>query len=133
VIVATALTSLWEINRFVAMPGTEVFDETFPSPMLRYVHDELPKRADVQQPAVVLFTYHPGGNPIEEPVYNTDVAWPFDAPILRAHDLGPRNQELFDHLARTQPDRMVYRFDWSNTRANRDPVTRLGTARDLGR
>ena len=69
-----------------------------------YVHPNLP-----HTPAVVLFRYAPGkDNPHIEPVYNTDVAWPDDAPVIRAHDLGPRrNIEIF----RYYPERAFYSCD----------------------
>jgi hypothetical protein len=132
-VLTTAVTSLWEINRHVAMPGTEVMDETFPSTRLRYLQYQLPTRAELHTPAVVLFPYFFGWNYFEEPVYNTDVAWPFDATIMRAHDLGEHNQVLFDYLARTQPDRTIYRFNWRLYRDRQDPLIPLGTARELGR
>ncbi len=68
----------------------------------------------VEKPAIVLFTFDVN-NPSsvhEEPVYNWDVAWPDDAPIIRAHDLGDReNVKLFRYYAQKQPDRHVYLFD----------------------
>jgi len=70
--------------------------------------------SQVKKPAIVLFRYvsHEPENDFYEPVYNWDVAWPDDAPIIRAHDLGAaRNRELFDYYARIQPDRTVYQFD----------------------
>ena len=103
-IVALSLTSLHELN-----PAVD--DETFHSPMLRFVNEQLPYLLEVQKPAVVLFRYAAGENPIEEPVYNLDVAWPDDAPIVRAHDLGERNREIFAYYARVQPDRTFYLFD----------------------
>ena len=36
----------------------------------------------VKPPAIVLFDYQPGGNFHDEPVYNTDVLSPDDAPRL---------------------------------------------------
>jgi len=78
------------------------------------------------EPAIVLFRYHPFNPAVNvshhEPVYNTDVAWPDDARMIRAHDLGPQNIRLFEHYARTQPDRVVYLYDRDG-----DTVTRLGT------
>ena len=60
----------------------------------------------------MLFPFTLGDNPHQEPVYNTDVAWPDDAPIIRVQDLGPeRNRELAEYYARTQPERSFYRFD----------------------
>lgn len=119
-------TSFWEVNRYVSTSETAISDETFKSPLLQILHDRLDQ--DVTQPAVVLFTYHPGGKFFEEPVYNTNVAWPDDAPVIRAHDLGDdRNREIYAYYARTQPDRMFYRFDAQQTPS----LTELGRARDL--
>lgn len=127
-------TSFWEVNRWVATVGTNVIDETFPSPYLRYVHLVLSDPDTVEQPAVVLFTYHPGDDYFQEPVYNTDVAWPDDAPVIRAHDLGPnRNREIFAYYAKTQPDRTFYLFDWAARYSKEGPLKRLGTARELAR
>jgi hypothetical protein len=41
------------------------------------------------------------------------VAWPDDATVIRAHDLGARNQELIDYYARVSPGRWVYLYDKS--------------------
>jgi hypothetical protein len=77
-------------------------------------------------PAIVLFRYHPFNPAVNiayhEPVYNTDVAWPDDARMIRAHDLGAENIRLLQYYARTQPDRVVYLYDRDG-----DTVTRLGT------
>ncbi|HEX4125646.1 MAG TPA: hypothetical protein VHY37_13035 [Tepidisphaeraceae bacterium] len=109
-IVAASLTGLWEINRYVAGPATHVSDETFTSPMLQFAQ-QWPQMQQIHKPAVVLFAYHPGGNFLIEPVYNTSTAWPLDAPVIRAHDLGRRNIEIFRYFAEHQPDRMFYEFD----------------------
>jgi hypothetical protein len=76
---------------------------------------------------VILFTYKTGVNIIEEPVYNTTVAWPDDAAVIRAHDLGDRNREILDYYARTQPERVFYRYD----RASNTLSPPLGTAKSL--
>ena len=103
-VVALSLASLPELN-------PRVDDEPFHSQMLEFVNEQVPYLSAVQKPAVILFRYTPGDNPIEEPVYNFDVAWPDDAPIVRAHDLGERNREIFQYYAKHQPDRTFYRFD----------------------
>ena len=66
---------------------------------------------EVQAPAIILFTYSEGRRLDEEPVYNTDTAWPDDAPVIRAHDLGVKNTRLVEYYAQRQPARRVYRFD----------------------
>src|SRR5690606_26263413 len=63
------------------------------------------------KPAIVLFRWHPRLNPHVEPVYNTDVAWPDDALVIRAHDLGEKNVELIEYYVRTQPQRHLYLLD----------------------
>jgi hypothetical protein len=86
---------------------------------------ELPKR--VEAPAVVLFKFHPGSDQHEEPVYNVETAWPDDAPIIRAHDLGEeKNREIIRYYAQRQPQRRFYvmdRFEIS--------LKYLGTAAEL--
>ena len=75
----------------------------------------------------MLFTYDPGRNTHEEPVYNAGVAWPDDAAVVRAHDLGPaRDAELFAYYAARQPPRFAYRYD-ERTRT----LTPLGPVADL--
>jgi hypothetical protein len=97
-------------------------------PLMHYNYVELPRL--IEGRALVLFTYANAGlnrNPHLEPVYNVDVAWPDDARIIRAHDLGPEpNQQIIDYYARIQPDRMVYVFD-----RPADRLIRLGRAGDL--
>lgn len=79
--------------------------------------------------AVVLYAYDPARSPHDEPVFNADVPWPDDAPIVRAHDLGPdRDRELVRYYADRQPDRTVYRYD-----ERTGTLSRLGTAAELGR
>jgi hypothetical protein len=130
-VVAIALLATYELNPVATLFDRDdtarrrhaIDDETFPSGYLRAVNTELPDL--VQKPAVVLFTYTPGDNVIEEPVYNNTAAWPDDQPIVRAHDLGDaRNVEIFRYYAARQPERSFYRFDRSRN------LTYLGTARE---
>jgi len=66
----------------------------------------------VRAPAIVLFTPPARAEDIHlELVYNDDVAWPDDAPIIRAHDRGNQNHVLFDYYARQAPQREVWRLD----------------------
>jgi hypothetical protein len=88
---------------------------------------ELPKL--IETPAVVMYKFSKGQSVHEEPVYNVDVAWPDDAPIVRVHDLGEaRNPELYNYFAKHQPDRVIYRIDRADPTLT--PI-RLGTAREL--
>ena len=137
-ILIVSLSMLPELN-------PKVDDESFRSRMMRVIDDQLDQV--VQAPAVVLFKYHPelplavhedpsqglpiyNNSPMCEPVYNTDVAWPDDAPIIRAHDLGNRNLEIFRYYAQRQPQRMFYLFDRGNLA---DPLHELGRASDLAK
>jgi hypothetical protein len=122
IVLAFACTSLWELNH-------SVNDEPFRSTWLRQLHDS------TEKDAIVLFTFDV--NPADprlleiisqEPVYNSDVLWPDDAPLIRAHDLGDRNIELFRYFASHAPDRMIYRF----SRKTGD-VQPLGRAIDLAK
>jgi hypothetical protein len=64
------------------------------------------------QQAIVIVRYSASVSPEEEVVFNFDVAWPDDARVIRAHDLGDdRNRELYRYYAQRQPRRIVYRFD----------------------
>jgi len=85
-------------------------------------------------PAVVLFRFDPSICSFhQEPVYNVDTAWPDDAPIVRAHDLGmPEDAKLVQYYAQRQPNRVFYIYDRGEALRGRNPLTPpLGTAREL--
>jgi hypothetical protein len=86
-----------------------------------------------QAPALVLFHYDPDKCSFhDEPAYNDSVAFPDDAMIVRARDLGPREDKiLFQYYAERQPDRMVYYYDRGAIGENRRPLKRLGNVHDL--
>jgi 4-amino-4-deoxy-L-arabinose transferase-like glycosyltransferase len=114
-----ALTGCWEFNRAIS-------DEPFRATWLRQLHNTTDRNV------IVLFTFDlDAASPdvvrqiSQEPVYNTDVAWPDDAPVIRAHDLGPRNIELFRYYAARAPDRRVYRFSRKTGRV--DDLGPVGT------
>lgn len=100
-LVLLSVGSLPQLNRHVT-------DEPYRTPLLDHVERTL---AEIPAPAVVFFHFTPGGNVHEEPVYNLATAQPDDAPIIRAHDLGPRNGELIRYYALCQPDRTFYMMD----------------------
>ena len=83
--------------------------------------------SEVQPPAVVLFRFPPNGPPAIEPVYNLTTPWPDDSPIIRAHDLGDRNIEIFNYYAKLQPDRRFYLYDRGT-----GSLTDLGLAKHRG-
>jgi hypothetical protein len=88
-IAAICLAALPEIN-----PG--IADGSQMMPVIATAEQKLATIDDA--PAVVLFRFHSGSSVHEEPVYNSTVAWPDDAKIVRAHDLGPeRDREIFDY------------------------------------
>ncbi len=102
VLVALAVAGLPQVD------PTSGSDDLFAAPLMADVDRQLAPLG----PAVVLFTYDPARNTHEEPVYNADVAWPDDATVVRAHDLGPaRNAELFAYYAARRPARLAYRYD----------------------
>ena len=118
-LVALAIGSLPEFDRSFH----DDVDET-PLQTINRALDALPN-----EPALVLFRYAPPASFFYEPVYNTDVAWPDDARIVRAHDLGPaHNAKLFSYYAAIQPQRTVYLYDRAaNT------LARLGSVVDLSK
>ena len=104
IVLGLAVTSLPEFHMH------EYDDSTWPVTTFNY--DTLP--AQVQTPALVLYRYWTQEdvgterNFNDEPVYNLDVAWPDDAPIIRANDLGPRDAQIIEYYGRIQPERNVY-------------------------
>ena len=91
------------------------------------------KLADLgHTPAVVLFKYESGKTPINmlhiEPVYNLETANPDDSPVIRAHDLGQRNAEIYRYYAMQNPPRFFYRYDLST-----GDLVELGDARNLAK
>lgn len=82
------------------------------------------------QRAVVLFHFTPGCEAGEDPVYNTETAWPEDSRILRCHDLSDsRALELYRYLAsHGQGDRVIYRYERAT-----GMLTRVGVASALAR
>src|SRR5688572_9787868 len=97
-----ALTATAEVSRFP--------DEQIPTFAITKINRELDNA--VQKPAVVLFRFRPNNIIHQEPVFNFQSAWPDDATVIRAHDLGPeKNLELLKHYAQRQPERHVYFYD----------------------
>jgi Dolichyl-phosphate-mannose-protein mannosyltransferase len=113
------------ILAIAALPQLDpaIQDKMFDAPLMQAVNTKL---AGLGEPSIVLFAYSAARNVDEEPVYNADVAWPDEAHIIRAHDLGERNSELFRYYADRQPQRRVYRFDEADY-----SLTFLGTASEL--
>jgi len=119
-VAALALRELPEFDR-------EKLDDGYDRPTMRFASNILPRQ--VGDGSIVLFRYRTGDLFHEEPVYNVDVLWPDDAPIIRAHDLGvERDRELFDYYAKRQPQRNVFLYD----RATRT-LASLGSVVDLAR
>jgi hypothetical protein len=103
----------------------DVYDMAAQTPELDGIQQSL---ADIHEPAVVLFRFSPIRYVHEEPVYNWDVAWPDDAPIVRAHDLGARDGEILVYYSKRQPRRVFYLFDRAD-----EKLTRLGNAAEAAR
>ncbi len=102
VFVVLCVRSLPELN-------SSISDEPYPLPTVTLAQGQL--REAVRAPAVILFRYRVGLSPDDEPVYNSDVVWPDNAAVIRAHDLGQRNAELFRYYGDRQPARRFYLFD----------------------
>ena len=62
----------------------------------------------IQGRALVLVRFTPRSNIHTEPVYNSGVAFPDEARIIWAHELGPPTVELLRYYAGREPDRQVY-------------------------
>jgi hypothetical protein len=122
-IVASAVTSLWEVNQLIVRdPQKQVSDEPLPSALLRTVHDLHGERA------VILFRWDRRQNWKAEPVYNSEVSWPDDAEVVRVHDLGSRDTALIEYYAARQPDRILFIWD-----QKRDELRRIGPMSNLAR
>jgi hypothetical protein len=117
--IALAGLSLAHLPEF----NPKIRDQMNPTPILHDFEDAVRKLGG--KPSLVMVRHPPGGKR-HEPVYNNGVAWPDDATVVRAHDLGPRNVELYRYYANIQPDREVYLFD-KGTRK----MTPLGKVTDL--
>ncbi|HZL38437.1 MAG TPA: hypothetical protein VFC78_24195, partial [Tepidisphaeraceae bacterium] len=110
--------------RTICLNDQKIF-EPFPGTVSRTNYLALPKL--VHKPALVMCRIGEYERVYEEPVYNWDVTWPDDAPIIRAHDLGAaRNRALYQYYAKRQPERWVYLFD-----REKNTVTLLGQVCDL--
>ena len=75
-----ARRALFVAVQSVAPEPAGVFLEPFPGKVSRWNYFQMPKL--VKQPAIVLYRFGPTEKPWEEPVYNWDVLWPDDAPII---------------------------------------------------
>lgn len=104
-------------------------DEWDLPPQLAQVNQRLAELP--HQPALVLFRFDPiKGDPHCENVYNIDVAWPDDARVIRAHDLGDAgNRPLFEYYAARSPDRHVYLYDLSR-HGTPEAIEDRGTVRE---
>ena len=124
---ARAMLLFWAgLMAIAALPeaASSTHDQFFDPKLMKQV-DEWEKKFDGR--ALVLFRFDPSRNLDQEPVYNATTAWPDDAKVVRAQDLGD-NQKLFNYYAKTQPDRQVFLWDERN-----NSIRRLGTAAELAK
>ncbi len=86
-----------------------------------------------RRPALVLFRFNPKFDSYHaDPVYNPGVAWPDDALIVRARDLGKNeNVRLYRYYDRLGQNREVYLCDPGGPAVGRNLLTRLGTVDQL--
>lgn len=114
------------IGTFVGASAEFIRRES-PDYVLELLRNMQAKLAQVRPPAIVLFTPPPGGQALHlELVYNDDVAWPDDSPVIRAHDRGPDNRILYEYYAHQQTDRWVWRFNRQT-----GELVKLGKVREL--
>jgi hypothetical protein len=121
-VLALSVTSLWQVKRYMPELGKVVKDGFGEGSVLAVFNDAVDSA--IRGPAVVLFRAPPQF--FAEAVYNTDVAWPDDARIVRAHDLGARDIEIVEYYAGRSPDRDFYLVDWTGR-----GVVPLGDAKSL--
>jgi hypothetical protein len=115
-----------------ALPQLDVYnDPMLGFPETRYADETLALMP--QRPTLVLFRFDPKhSNYNDEPDYNDGVAFPDEALIIKAHDLGAtENKKLFEYYAQRQPDRVVYLYDRSAIGEGNHPLTRLGMVSEL--
>jgi Dolichyl-phosphate-mannose-protein mannosyltransferase len=89
------------------MLAVEVLHES----MLQAANSEEAGLIAAGRPAVILFRRDKVLTAEVEPVYNLLAAWPDDELVIRAHDLGERNSEIFNYYAKHGPNRAFYLFD----------------------
>jgi hypothetical protein len=129
-IIALALAATPQFNRVL-------HDQYFETPELNLIDRDVARNAS--PPAVILFHFnYPGVNVSEEPIYNAGVAWPDDAPIIRARDLnagvssagkpGDLDRPLYEYYSRIDPGRVFYIY---NRGGGDVRLRRLGTASQL--
>jgi hypothetical protein len=130
-IIALAAASLPQFDRSVHDPFMEAKE-------LESIDRKL---AQVDRPAIVLFHFNPTTDSTDlEPVYNSDVAWPDDAPLIRAHDLnatitaigkpGDRDLPLYQYYSRIDPQRIVYLYE---RHGGNGRLVRLGTVTEMAK
>ncbi len=124
---AMAVSALPEFNPWAAPLGTATDENR----AINRALDHLARR-----PSLVMFRFNPKINSYHaEPVYNTDVAWPDDALIVRARDLGDnQNINLYRYYAQLHQDRDVYLYDraiLASASDNQRALKFLGTTRQL--
>jgi hypothetical protein len=137
-IIAIALSQMPQVDRLN-------YDQPFAYAELVEIDRDLAQ--SVRAPAIVLFHFNWDAvvngkkitnNPSEEPVFNADVAWPDDAPVIRARDLnadvsqvgkpGDRDRPLYEYYSRVAPARVIYLYDRGGGSAR---LKRLGTPAEL--
>ncbi len=120
-----SITSFWPVLALPPVPAKVAPDQRPANALLAH----LPKT-----PAIVLFRFDPKvASPHDDPVYNDTVAWPDDAPVIRARDLGPdQDRAIYRYYAERQPNRVFYIYDPDLRAAGQNPLSPpLGTAAEL--
>jgi hypothetical protein len=124
-ILTLSLATIWPLKPLPPVLPSDAADQRPANALLAH----LPKL-----PAVVLFRFDPKvAAAHDDPVYNDTVAWPDDAPVIRARDLGPeQNRAIYRYYAERQPDRIFYVYDPRLRAAGKNPLSPpIGTAAQL--
>jgi hypothetical protein len=122
-----SLATLWPLKPIPPVSPSDAADQRPANALLAH----LPK-----MPAVVLFRFDPSvASAHDDPVYNDTVAWPDDAQVIRARDLGPeQNRAIYRYYAQRQPNRFFYVYDPQLRAAGKNPLSPpLGTAAELAK
>jgi hypothetical protein len=124
-IFTVSVTSLWPVEALPLVPPSAAADQRPANALLAHLPET---------PAVVLFRFDPMVTSAhDDPVYNDGVAWPDDAEVVRARDLGAEaDRALYRYYAKRQPNRVFYIYDPRRRAEGKNPlIGPLGTAAEL--
>jgi hypothetical protein len=110
------------------LPSAFLSGRVYDKDMTTFLDQTNAALAKLEEPSVVFFDTPANGVELYYPTYNTDVAWPDDARVVRVYWQSPeKNRKVLEYYARTQPQRTAYFYD------NSFNLTRLGNVAELAR